>query len=188
MDQPAEGLALGRFRSYLRLLAQLHLDPRLRGKVDPSDLVQQTLLQAHQARDSFRGQSQAELAGWLRQILARNLAHAVRDLTRARRDVARERSLEQALEQSSLRLETWAAAAESSPLEQAQRNEQALRLAGALEALPEAQREAVVLHYWQDWPLADIGRHLGRSPAAVAGLLQRGLQKLRTCLKEANEP
>src|SRR5436309_14322321 len=122
MDQPAEGhgLPLGRFRSYLRLLARLHLDPRLRGKVDPSDLVQQTLLQAHQARDSFRGQSQAELAGWLRQILARTLAHAVRDLSRGKRDLARERSLEQALEQSSLRLQTWLAAEEASPLEQAQ--------------------------------------------------------------------
>src|SRR5947207_442334 len=148
MDQPAEGLPLGRFRSYLRLLAQLHLDPRLRGKVDPSDLVQQTLLQAYRARDTFRGHSEAELAGWLRRILARNLAHAVRDLTRGKRDVARERSLEQALGQSSLRLETWLAAEESSPAEQAQRNEQSLRLAEALETLPEAQREAVVLHYW----------------------------------------
>ena len=91
MDQPADGLPLGRFRSYLRLLARLHLDPRLRGKVDPSDLVQQTLLQAYRARDSFRGHTQAELAGWLRRILARNLAHAVRDLTRGKRDVARER-------------------------------------------------------------------------------------------------
>src|SRR5947209_3169369 len=145
MDQPAEarGLPLERFRSYLRLLALLHLDPRLRGKVDPSDLVQQTLLQAHRARDSFRGQSQAELAGWLRQILARTLAHAVRDLTRGKRDVARERSLEEALERSSLRLKTWLADEQSSPVEQAQRNEQVLRLAEALESLPEAQREAV---------------------------------------------
>src|SRR5437764_14385854 len=106
MDQPAEGhgLPLGRFRSYLRLLARLHLDPRLRGKVDPSDLVQQTLLQAHRARDTFRGHSEAELAGWLRQILARNLAHAVRDPTRARRDVARQRSPEPAPDQCTPRL------------------------------------------------------------------------------------
>ena len=186
MDRPgeAEGLPLERFRSYLRLLARLHLDPRLRGKVDPSDLVQQTLLQAHRARDSFRGQSEAELAGWLRQILARTLARAARDRRRGRRDVARERSLEQALEQSAARLEAWPVSERPSPGEQAQRNEQALRLAEALEGLPEAQREAVVLHYWQDWSLADIGRHLGRSRAAVAGLLQLGLRQLRTALRE----
>ena len=186
MDRPgeAEGLPLGRFRSYLHLLARLHLDPRLRGKVDPSDLVQQTLLQAHQARQQFRGQTEAELAGWLRQILARTLAHAVRDLARGRRDVGRERSLEEALEQSSVRLETWLATEESSPAEQAERGEQALRLAEALEGLPEAQREVLTLHYWQDWSLADIGRHLGRSRAAVAGLLHRGLRQLRTSLRE----
>jgi RNA polymerase sigma-70 factor (ECF subfamily) len=60
-----------------------------------------------------------------------------------------------------------------------------VRLADALESLPEGQREALVLHYWQDWTLPEIGRHLGRTPAAVAGLVQRGLKQLRTLLREA---
>ena len=158
MDPEARAEALERFRPYLRLLAQMHLDPRLRGKADASDLVQQTFLQAHQARDQFRGQTEAELAAWLRQILARNLAHALRDLGRAKRDVARERSLEAALDASSARLGEWLAAEQPSPSQQADRNEQALRLADALASLPEAQREAVVLHYWQGRPVADIGR------------------------------
>src|SRR5262249_44132637 len=92
-----DGAALEQFRSYLRLLARLHLDPRLVGKLDASDIVQQTLLQAHQARDQFRGKG-GERAAWLRQILARNLAHAVRDFGRDKRDVAREQSLEAALD------------------------------------------------------------------------------------------
>jgi RNA polymerase sigma-70 factor (ECF subfamily) len=186
MDLPSgvDDLDLERFRPYLLLLARLHLDPRLRAKLDPSDVVQQTLLQAHQARAQLRGRAQAERAAWLRQILARNLAHAVRDLGRARRDVARERSLAAALDASSARLDAWLAAEQSSPSQQAQGNEQRLRLAEALTTLPDAQREALVLHYWQGQSLADIGRQLGRSAAAVAGLLHRGLTQLRTLLQD----
>src|SRR5438876_11796167 len=123
--------ALDQFRSYLHLLARLHLDPRLRGKLDASDMVQQTLLQAHQARDQFRGSSEGERAAWLRQILARNLAHAVREFGRDNGDVAREHSLEAALDASSARLEPWLAAEQSSPSQCAERNEQAVRLAEA---------------------------------------------------------
>ena len=184
MDQPGDRERLfGKFRNYLRFLARLQLDPRLKRKLDPSDLVQQTLLQAHQALGWFRGRSEAELAAWLRQILARTLANATRDLGRAKRDVARERSLEAALEGSSARLEAWLAAEQPSPSQQADRKEQVLRLAEALAALPEAQRQALELHYLQGQPVADIARHLGRSTTAVVGLLHRGLKQLRSRLQ-----
>jgi RNA polymerase sigma-70 factor (ECF subfamily) len=172
-DRPLE-----RYRSYLRLLARLHLDPRLRGKLDPSDVVQQTLLQAHQGLPGFRGQD-AQLAAWLRRILARNLAMAARDFARGKRDLARERSLEAALADSSARLEGWPAADQSSPSEEAQRHEQALRLAGALERLPEDQRAAVEMHHLQGRPLAEVAEALGRSKGAVATLLFRGMTRLR---------
>jgi RNA polymerase sigma-70 factor (ECF subfamily) len=182
---PADDRVLDRFRAYLRLLARLQLDPRLRSKLDPSDLVQQTLLQAHRAHDQVRAQSDAELAAWLRQILARNLAQAVRDFARDKRNVAREHSLEQALAASSARLDRWLAAEQSSPSEHAERNEDVLRLAEALEQLPEAQRDALVLQHWQGWSLAEIGQHLDRTPAAVAGLIKRGLKQLRLLLGDA---
>jgi RNA polymerase sigma-70 factor (ECF subfamily) len=187
MDRPGEdaGRRLEPFRAYLRLLARLHLAPQLRGKLDPSDVVQQTLLQAYQALDQFRGRSEAEWAGWLRQILARNLAQALRDFGRARRDVAREQSLQAALDASSARLDAWLAADQSSPSQRAEQAEQALRLAEALEQLPEAQREALILQHWQGLSLAEIGEHLGRSPEAVAGLLKRGLKQLRQLLRES---
>jgi RNA polymerase sigma-70 factor (ECF subfamily) len=183
-DAPAGRWDPERLRAYLRLLARLHLDHRLRGKLDPSDVVQQTLLQAHQALGDFRGRGEAERRAWLRQILARNLAHAVRDLGRAKRDVSRERSLEAALDASSARLEAWLAAEQSSPSQQVARNEQLLLLAEALADLPEAQRDAVELHYWQGRSLAEIGQELGRTPAAVAGLLHRGLKQLRGRLQQ----
>jgi RNA polymerase sigma-70 factor (ECF subfamily) len=173
------GAELERHRDYLRVLARLELSPALRGKLDPSDLVQQTLLKAHQALGQFRGRSPAELTAWLRRILARTLANAVRDHGRGRRDIALERSLERSVEESSARLDAWLAAEQSSPSQRAERNEQSMRLVKALAELPEAQREALLLKHCQGWSLAEIGRHLDRSPTAVASLLQRGLRQLR---------
>ena len=177
---------LERYRCYLRLLAQARLDPRLRAKLDPSDVVQLTLLEAYQGLAGFRGTSDGELAAWLRQILARNLANATRDFGRAKRDAALERSLEVALEESSAHLFAWLAAEQSSPSQQVQRHEQAVHLANAMSALPDAQREALVMHYCEGMPLADIATHLGRSTGAIGGLLHRGLKELRSQLNRTD--
>jgi RNA polymerase sigma-70 factor (ECF subfamily) len=178
-----EGRGLERFRDYLHLLARLHLDHRLRGKLEPSDLVQQTLLEAHQKRDQFRGHTDAERACWLGRMLLYNLADAVRAL-RLKRDGGRERSLEAALEESSTRIQAWLEAEQSSPSQQAVRNEQLLRLAVALSQLPEDQCEAVVLRHLQGRPLADLAASLNRSEPATAGLLHRGLKRLRELLHD----
>lgn len=177
-SQP-DGEALERCRDYLHLLARLHLDPRLKGKLDPSDVVQQTLLNAHAKLDQYRGQSDAELAGWLRRILANNLADAGRAFGAQARDVARERSLEVDLDQSSARLDAWLAADQSSPSQRVQRNETSLRLAGALARLAEDQRTAVELHHLKGMPVAEVAEIMGRTRPAVVGLLFRGLRKLR---------
>jgi RNA polymerase sigma-70 factor (ECF subfamily) len=172
------GRELERYRAYLCLLARLQIGPRLRSKFDPSDVVQQTLLEAFARREQFRG-GEAERAGWLRQILAHNLADACRAFGQARRNVGREQPLGPALQESSERIESWLAAEQSSPSRRAERHEEALRLAEALAELPEDNREALVLHYFQGEPLAEVARHLGRTPASVAGLLKRGLKQLR---------
>ncbi len=180
-DGPA--LPLERFRDYLRLLARLQIEPQLQAKLDPSDLVQQTLLKAHQALGQFRGTTAAEQAAWLRQILANTLANAIRDFARGKRDVALERSLEASLTESSARLEAWLVSRDASPSQQAERNEQMLQLAQELARLPDLQREVLLLRHCQGWSLAEIGAHLGRSRAAVASLLRRGLQQLRGHLR-----
>ncbi len=182
MDHQAElrGQALERYRAYLGLLARLQLGPRFRGNVDLSGVVQQTLLEAHRDLPDFQALDVAQQAAWLRRALANNLADEVRKFGAGKRCLDREQSLEDALAQSSARLAAWLAADQPSPSQQAERDEQALRLAEALAALPEAQREALVLQHWGGCSLAEIARHLGRSPTAVAGLLKRGLQQLRT--------
>ncbi|MFO0818954.1 MAG: sigma factor [Pirellulales bacterium] len=98
-------IELDRFRPYLQLLARLQMRREIQAKVDPSDVVQLTLLNAHQAREGFRGTTEPELAAWLRQILARNLARVSRDLGRDKRNIDRERSLQAQLDESSLRIE-----------------------------------------------------------------------------------
>jgi RNA polymerase sigma-70 factor, ECF subfamily len=179
---------LERFRAYLHLLARLHLDPRLRGKVDLSGVVQQTLWEAHRADDATPLSDDGALAARLRRVLANNLADEVRRCHAGKRAADRERSLEAALGQSSARLEAFLAAEQSSPSQRAERHEELLRLAAALERLPEAQRQAVELHYLQGWTLAAIAEALGRGKPAVAGLLHRGLDKLRTLLQERDGP
>jgi RNA polymerase sigma-70 factor (ECF subfamily) len=181
---PDAGRVLEPFRKYLRVLAAVHLDPRLRGKLDPSDVVQQTLLRACVGFDQLRGREPGVVAAWLRKVLARTLSDAVRDLERAKRDVGRERSLERAVDESASGLEAWLAADQSSPSERADKNEQLLRLADALCGLPDDTREAVVLKHCRGWTLAEIAEHLGRTPAAVASLLHRGLKQLRELLHE----
>ena len=166
-------------RDYLRMLARVGLDPRLRAKLDASDVVQQTLLEAHRDWDQYRGGSAGERFAWLKQILARNLSNLLRDYTRDRRDVNRE-----AVESSSHRLADWLAADQTPPAAALDREEETARVATALAALPESQREAVILRHWHDWPVAAIADALQTTPDAVTGLLYRGLKSLRQHLRE----
>ena len=180
----AQALELERFRDFLTLLARLQLAPRLQGKVDLSGVVQQTLLEAHQALDQLRAWDEPKRAAWLRKALAHNLTDEVRKLRTAGRDVAREQPLEAALERSSARLEAWLAADQSTPSQRAVRQEQLLRLAEALARLPIDQRTAVELHHLRGHAVAEVARQMGRGEGAVGALLVRGLKKLRELLRE----
>ena len=180
----AGGPALERHRDFLRLLARLQLGRRLRAKLDPSDLVQQTLLRAHQAMEAYRGASEAELAAWLRQVLATTIADEIRRYGRGKRDLAAERVLLASLDESSARLDAWLASDATSPSQQAIRHEQLLLLANALAALGDDQRRAVELHHLNGHSLADVARQMGRSKDSVAGLLRRGLKELRARMKD----
>ncbi len=179
-----EGRPLEAYRDYLRLLARTQLGPRLQAKLDASDVVQQTILQAHEARGQFRGTTEAEKLAWLRAILANVLAAAARRFEAGARDVARERSLQGDLDLSASRLDGLLAAEGSSPSQRAVRGEELLRLAAALNRLPEDQRRVVELHHLQGLAVAEAAERMGRTRAAVVGLLYRGLKTLRQLLHE----
>jgi RNA polymerase sigma-70 factor, ECF subfamily len=178
-DRPLE-----RYRDYLRMLARLQLGPRLQAKLDASDVVQQAILQAHQAREQFRGTTEAEKLAWLRTILANVLTAAGRGFQTGARDVGREQSLEAELERSSSRLESMLAADQSSPSQRIVRAEELLRLAAALAKLPNDYRQAVELHHLKGLALIDVAALMKRSRPAVVGLLFRGLRRLRELLQE----
>src|SRR5262249_12173427 len=143
-DRSALGRLLELYRNYLALLARLEIGRRLRAKVDESDVVQETFLEAHRHFGRFRGATEAELMGWLRQILAGVVANLLRRYYGTqRRNVRLERELADDLARSSQGLVGGLAARQSSPSERAVRREQAVLLADALGRLPTAYREVI---------------------------------------------
>ena len=175
---------LERFRHYLTLLARMQIGSDNLRHVDASGIVNATLATAHRQWGQFRGTNDAELAAWLRRMLACNLADEFRRILRRKRDVGRERSLEAALDQSCTQLEDWLVALQTSPSARAVRSEQLMRLAWALGELPEDQRNAVELHHLHGCPISELAELLDRTKPSVAGLLRRGLERLRELLHE----
>ena len=171
-------------RPYLMLLARARILPVNGRKFDASDIVQQTLMDAFAKREAFRGSTDAELAAWLREILKHNLLDVLRDAQRGKRDIRREQALGATIDESISRADAWLVAVQSSPSRRVSKQEDLLRLSEALDALPIAQREAIVLHHLQGLKLAEVANELGRSESAIAGLLFRGLNKLHQLLSE----
>ena len=173
---------VAQYEPYLRMLARTQMRKAYQAKVGASDMVQQAMLQAVQGLEGFRGSTEAEFRGWLRQILARHLCHLDRDLHRGKRDIRREQSMEQKLAQSSMRLEGLLAGDGPTPSQNVAFGENVLQVAEAVERLPEAQRDAVRLHYLEGLKLSEVATKMDKSTGAVAGLLHRGMKTLRAQL------
>jgi RNA polymerase sigma-70 factor (ECF subfamily) len=181
---PPHNLPLERYRSLLHLSARrLQLDPRLRRRLDASDLVQETLLKAHRKRAQFRGESEAEFVKWLQQILVNTCRDELRRADALKQDMRLERSLEAAIADSSACLEKCLAADEPSPSQQAQQHELCLRLADALAQLPQDQQDVVILRDLNGNSVSAIAEQLGRTEKSVAGLLLRGRRRLAEIMR-----
>ena len=173
-DREALGSLLEEYREYLRLLARARVGRGLRTRLDPSDLVQETLLEAQRDFRQFLGNSDGELAVWLRRILARNLADQVKHHQSQRRDLSREQPLDPLIEQAHDKL----AAGLSTPSAQAVRREQAVLVAQALAKLPVDYREVIVLRHLEGRSFDEIAATLSRSSGAVRMLWMRALERL----------
>src|SRR5215467_8255900 len=163
-DAPAVGRLLELYRAYLVVLARVQIGRRLQGKVDASDVVQDAFLGACRDFPQFRGTTEPEFLGWLRQILASLLANLVRHYQGTqRRDVRLERQLAVELEQSSQALDRGLVALQSSPSQQAVRREQSVLLAAALGRLPEDWRELLILRHLEGLTFPEVAQRMGRT-------------------------
>jgi RNA polymerase sigma-70 factor, ECF subfamily len=175
------------FQPWLRLLARVQVETQFRGKFDPSDVVQQTMLEAVRAFPQFRGTTEPELAAWLRQILAHALAHEIRRYRGTqKRDLQREVPLDQQLTHASQRLGDILAAPGTSPSQMLVKHERQVVLAQALERLPEDYREVIVLRNLEGLPHDEVAKRMGRNPGAVRMLWVRALARLRQEVEQLN--
>ena len=150
--------------------------------MDVSGIVQNTMLEAYQQAATWEALDQEAQITWLRRVFANNLLDEIRRFRAQSRDVAREVSLDYALEQSASHVNVWLGKQQSSPSQKAARSEQAVRLAAALSCLTQPQREAIELHHLQGIPLAEVGTRMNRDKGAVAALIFRGTKRLRDLL------
>jgi RNA polymerase sigma-70 factor (ECF subfamily) len=179
-DGPALGQLLESYGPYLTLLVRLQIGRNLRGKADPADLVQETFLAAQLNFRKFRGTTEGEFLGWLRQILVARLATLMRRYLGTKgRNVRLESRLEEELDQSSLVLERGLFSRQKTPSADAALREQAVLLAEAMDRLPEDYREVIILRNLEELPFAEVAERMGRTLDSVEKLWLRALARLR---------
>jgi RNA polymerase sigma-70 factor (ECF subfamily) len=180
-DEAARDQLFARCRDYLGLAARARVEARLRAKVDASDLVQQTMLEAHRGFARFQGATEAEWLAWLRRILDHNAADFVRRYRgTGKRQVGREVPL--AGVNSSEAGCPEPAAEQESPSSAAVRNEGELALTAALARLAPDHREVIVLRNLQRLPFDEVAKRMERSRPAAQMLWMRAIQKLQEAM------
>jgi RNA polymerase sigma-70 factor (ECF subfamily) len=181
----ADDWSWDRYRPLLKLqYRQLQLDRRFRRRFDASDLVQETFEQALENLDQFRGQSEEDRIKWLRMIFRNKAIDTIRKATADKCDVRDEQSINDVLLESSARLDPLIGDDNARPDREAERREFCLRLAAAMEKLPQDQRDAVLLVQFMRGTLGEVALQLNRTEKSVSGLVRRGLKKLAKLLPE----
>jgi RNA polymerase sigma-70 factor (ECF subfamily) len=181
------GILLESYRHYLHLLARSRLGPHLQAQANPSDLVQETFLEAYRDFDQFRGDTERELLAWLRRILAHNLARLVeRHIHACKRSVLRTVSLDACL--ADLDGSAGLVCQDGSPSSHAGQREQSTLLAAQLAQLPPDYRQVIVLRNLEALPFDQVARRMGRSSGAVRVLWLRALDRLRQLLPREARP
>ena len=179
-DARARDALFHAFREFLSMLARSQIEPWMQGKVDASDIVQQTQLEAHRDFDKFHGASEGEWVAWLRCILERNATDFIRHYRgTAKRDVKREVALAHPSDGSSIHSAAEPAARDASPSQEFLRRDDELRIAAALEHLSEDHRLVIELRNLQRLPFDEVARQMSRTRPAAQMLWMRAIKKLQ---------
>ena len=178
------------YRNYLRMVVRTGLGPRLRERVELSDVVQEALVEVVRQFPQFTGQNEAALVGWLRRLVGQKLADLGRYHSRAKRTAgAVVLPLDTPIEPAGpdggpgARLLDVLALSQTSPSEAASRRELTVLLADALQGLDEFEAEVLWLYHADGLSFEAIGARLGMSRKSARGLWARGLKNLRRALK-----
>jgi RNA polymerase sigma-70 factor (ECF subfamily) len=181
-EREAFGLLFARHRKVLRRVIDLRLERELRGRVDPSDVLQETQVDAYGRLDDYLRRRPMPFALWLRKTACERLIK-LREQHReaARRSVEREVPLP---DQTSLVLFQKLCATSNIPERRIARQELARKVRFALARLSDADREILLMRYLEDLSNGEIAQVLGLEPAAVAKRHGRALLRLEQALRE----
>jgi RNA polymerase sigma-70 factor, ECF subfamily len=186
-DRDALGRTIQPFRQFLLMIAERELAPELKTKEGASDLVQDTLLEAHRHFPQFEGQTEAELRAWLRRLLLHRVSYTVRRYRKAgKRQLSREFSLGAA--DSSRGLAEALAGDSTSPSGRAVHREEEAAMLAALDTLPERERQVIIWRHREDCSFDEIGKRLNRSNVAARKLWLRAIEQLQRAMKLPTDP
>ena len=172
--------SIGPLRPWLKMLAERQIPAALRGRVDPSDIVQQVLVDAWRGQNGFRGTTHPERLAWLRVILTRAIMRSNRDLLHTeKRGEGREKTLQAAIDRDSIRLEQLAKDKAPGPDSIAVKAEQTLQLAAAMQRLSPEYRAVLTLRHIDGLSHEEIASQMGRSTPAIRMLWIRALEALK---------
>ncbi|TWT47020.1 ECF RNA polymerase sigma-E factor [Thalassoglobus neptunius] len=170
-------------RNYINVIARTNVETWMKAKVDSSDLVQQTLLEAHRGFRDFEGKSEGEWLAWLKQILAHNTHDFIRRFRAGKRDVKKEVRIQPQSPDASAPFRELAARLDS-PSQVLMDHEQEFELANAISRLPDDYREVIQLRNLQRLSFEEVSERMERSRGAVQMLWMRALNKLQEILVE----
>lgn len=186
-DAGAREALFERCRNYVSLVARNNIESWLRSKVDASDIVQQTMLEAHRCFTDFQGGTEAEWLAWLRRILVHNSQDAIRRYRTDKRQVQNEVALDANFCGLSASFHVEPVANVDTPSAIVRQRETEIELADAITQLPEDYQEVIILRNLQRLPFDQVAERMGRSRPAVQMLWLRALRKLEQLLSQRDD-